>query len=380
MTSTGVDPGTLRPVGRDVYPPHSLATFQEALMPDVHLDSDEVDLVIGGQEVRLPCDVVLRSEPTGPEVTFRVSNAPLELGIRVLLGAAASYSLRFVKAAVQCEVFRQGGGAGSDQVLEFRPYRDPVIVGGDEKLCHMRFDLINFPRFNAAQGEDRLDIAGAEWCIDICPPRDSPDVEALRSPFYWVTHSCTVCRADGTAFSSDVVWELLSVLQDALSFAAGRWVGTAFATGVGTDGGVVWKCWGVGRLHPRLSEDGTWFDHYHGNSLDALLSGALNLARSKQRYETFHAAVYWYVRSGSSRGGVDGGLILLQACLERLGWQRFVIDRAVCPDGRFESLKGGHRLRCLLRDCSIPVTIPPKLAQLVREAAARGWDDGPRAV
>jgi hypothetical protein len=33
-----------------------------------------------------------------------------------------------------------------------------------------------------------------------------------------------------------------------------------------------------------------------------------------------------------------------------------------------------------LRECGIPVAIPPKLAELAREAATRGWEDGPRAV
>ena len=349
-------------------------------MPDVHLDSDDVDLVIGGEEVRAPCQVVLRPEPGGPEVTFRVSGVRLDLGLRVLLGSVSSFSLRFVKAIVQSEAFYHGGGAGADHVLEFRPCRDPVIVGRAEELAYVRFDLINFPNFNTGRAEDRLDVAGAEWRVEIRPPRDSPDVEALRSPFYWVTHSCTVRRADGSAFCSGVAWEVLSVLQDAVSFAAGRWVGMAFVTGFRSDGEVGWKCWGVGRLHPRLSEDGTWFDRHHGDSLPGVLCGALDLSRSSQRYKTFHAAVYWYVRSGADRGGVDGGLILLQACLERLGWQRFVVDGAACPDGRFESLNGGSRLRCLLRECGIPVAIPPKLAELAREAATRGWEDGPRAV
>lgn len=349
-------------------------------MPDVHLDWDDVDLVIGGEETRVPCEVVLRPEPRGPEVTFRVSGVRPDLGLRVLLGSAPSVSLRLVKAGVQCEAFRQGGGVGGDQVLEFRPCLDPVIVGRAEELAYVHFDVINFPNFNIGRSEDRLDVAGAEWYVEIRPPRDSPDVEALRSPLYWVTHFSTVRRADGSAFSSGVAWEVLSVLQDALSFAAGRWVGTAFVAGCRSDGEVVWKSWGVGRLHPRLSEDGTWFGRHHADSLAGVVLGALDLFRNAQQNETFHAAVYWYVRSGADRGGVDGGLILLQACLERLGWQRFVIDGAACPDGRFQSLNGGNRLRCLLRDCGIPIAIPPKLAELAREAATRGWEDGPRAV
>ena len=349
-------------------------------MPDIHLDWDDVDLVIDGEGVRVPCEVVLRPEPSGPEVTFRVSGLRLDLGVRALLGSVSSYSFHLVKADVECEAFLHGGGAGGDQVLEFRPSRDPVIAGKAEELAHVRFDLINFPNFNAGRTEDRLDIVGSEWCIEICPPRQSPDVEALQSPLYRVTHSCTARRADGSAISSGMACEVLGVLQDAFSFAAGRWVGMAFVAGFGSDGEAVWKCWGAGRLHPRLSEDGTWFDRHHGYSLAEVVCGVLDVSRSAQRYETFHAAVYWYVRSGADRGGVDGGLILLQACLERLGWQRFVADGPPCPGQRFESLKGGIRIRLLVEDCRIPTAIPAKLAALAGEAKTRCWEDGPRAV
>jgi hypothetical protein len=73
--------------------------------------------------------------------------------LRVLLGSVSSFSLRFVKAIVQSEAFYHGGGAGADHVLEFRPCRDPVIVGRAEELAYVRFDLINFPNFNPGRGE-----------------------------------------------------------------------------------------------------------------------------------------------------------------------------------------------------------------------------------
>ena len=114
-------------------------------MPDVHLDSDDVDFVIDGEEVRAPCEVVLRPEPAGPEVIFRVSGVRLDLGLRVLLNSRSSFPLHFVKANVQSEVFCHDGGAGADRVLEFRPSRDPVVAGQTEELAYVRFDLINFP-------------------------------------------------------------------------------------------------------------------------------------------------------------------------------------------------------------------------------------------
>ena len=54
-------------------------------MPDIHLDTDEVDLVIGGDAQRRPCDVVLRTNPH-PHLLFRVSGLELVARLRVGLG------------------------------------------------------------------------------------------------------------------------------------------------------------------------------------------------------------------------------------------------------------------------------------------------------
>jgi hypothetical protein len=75
---------------------------------------------------------------------------------------------------------------------------------------------------------------------------------------------------------------------------------------------------------------------------------------------------------------VDGGLVLLLSALERLSWQRFVIDGGV-PSGEFDQLKAGQRLRRLLEDCGIPVAVPAGLGALASEASRRGWD-GPWAI
>jgi len=351
-------------------------------MPDIHLDMDEVDLVIGGDAQRRPCEVVLRTEPH-PHLVLRVSGLDPFAGLRAACGPDTRFSLHVVNAGVDCETFFAGSG---DDVLEFSPFTEPIIVGSSGNLSCVRFDLVNFLSFmvlygtSASKERDRLDITAGGWCIEIRSPRQSPDVATFQSPLYSVTQSCTMRRSDGATFSSDAAQDVLGVLHEAFSFAAGRWVAPAFVEGLAGGGETVWKAWGTGRLRPDLSTEGTWFDLHNGGTLADVVSGLFDLRTSAERAEAFRTALYWYVRSGTDAAGVDGGLILLQAALERLSWQRFVIDRGMFSAKRFgDGFRAHERLRLLVADCRVPLGIPTGLTELTSEATRRGWD-GPAAV
>ena len=350
-------------------------------MPEIHLDTDEVELLIGGEALRQPCEIVLKTG-RGPRVSFMVSGLDVVTMIRAAYGNETRFALHLVKAGVRCDAFFAGSNGG---VVEFSPFMEPVLVGGSVDQASLRFDLINFPSFmvlygaSASKERDRLDVSAGGWCIEICPARQSSDVDAFQSAFYSVSHSCTMRRLDGAAFSSDEAQEVLNVLHDALSFAAGRWVTPAFVVGFGSEGEALWKWWGTSRLHPDLSSEGTWFDTHHADALAGVVSGLLDLRKSAERAAAFRAALYWYVRSGTGAAGVDGGLILLQAALERLSWQRIVIDGGSFTRENFDKLRTGDRLRLLLNDCGIPLGIPAGLAELTSEANGRNWD-GPWAL
>jgi len=355
--------------------------YEISSMPDIHLHSDEVDLVIGGEALRRSCEVVLRIDPR-PRLVLKVSGLGTVAAIRAAFGPDTRFSLRIVNAGADCQAFFAGGG---DEMAEFTPYTEPIIVGSSANLASVSFDIVNFPSFMVLYGalagteSNRVDITVAGWHIEIRSPRESPDVEAFQSPIYSVTQSCTLRRIDGATFRSEAALEVLNILHEALSFASGRWVATVFVGGIATGGDVAWKVWGTGKLRPDFSTEGTWFDFHHGDALADVVSGLFDLHRNAENAEAFRTALYWFVRSGTEAAGVDGGLILLQAALERLSWHRFVIDRRMFSAKKFGDLRAHERLRLLVEDCKIPEAVPTGLSKLLPEATKRGWD-GPAAV
>src|SRR5437588_12349453 len=104
-----------------------------------------------------------------------------------------------------------------------------------------------------------------------------------------------------------------------------------------------------------------------------------SVQRDAKRAENMHTAIYWYIRASGIAPGVDGGIILLQAALELLAWQHFILDRHAPAPKQFLKAPASDRLCLLLQACGIPTKIPTELTNLVNVAAQRGWHDGPKA-
>src|ERR1039458_8394356 len=328
----------------------------------VHLDTDEVDLVFKGETQRLPCVIVLETDPR-PRLSLKVTmTSPWMAWALPQLPP-----IHIVHADITCEAFITHING---ETIGLSPAREPIAVGRSQALTEVHFDLINFPSFCVLAGQsprlpdDQLDIEAEGWQIEIRPTRKSSDLEAFRATLCSVDHSCTIRKSDNATFSSGSAQNLLDVIHDAMSFAAGQWVAPVFVHGFESDKQITWKEWGTRPLHPNLGRIETWFDTHHANTLAEILPGALELRKDAERTETFHSALYWYLRSTSTAAGVDGGTILLQAALERLSWQLFVGDRKALSGEGFKRLHADDQLRILIEGCGIPTGIPPGLSDI----------------
>src|ERR1035437_1011344 len=344
----------------------------------VSLWADEVELIVDDQPQRLPCAIVLETDPR-PMLLFRISG----LDPWMVLRPQRQFSLHFVRADITCAAFI---ASSDDGVIAFTPNTEPIAVGTSQSLAHVEFDLINFPHFfgmatpTTRLPDDHLDITGAGWELQVRPRRQSPETAAFRSTLYAVTHSCTLSKHTRADFSSKDAQAFLVVLHDALSFAAGQWVGQVFVGGFDSREQMVWQQWGTGRLHPHLGHVDTWFDRHHGNTLGEILPGLLVVQHDPVRAKNIHSAIYWYIRASGIAPGVDGGIILLQAALELLSWQHFIIDGNAGPPKQTAKAPASDRIRLLLQSCGIPTAIPPGLTDLAAIATKSNWQDGPKTL
>ena len=266
------------------------------------------------------------------------------------------------------------------------PTREPISVHHtSEKLASVGFCVINFPQFfgkqfkiveangRGQQGVDYVQLNSEPWLIEITPAPNLSEVkgELETTGGYGITHTGTVKRADGDDFSVADVDELLYGLSLFLSFARGAYCGLTLVEGKSRDGHKVWERWGTDNVTAWFRPL-SWFDKHHSHVLADLFPHFWRQYQEQEREVRVAVSLYLDSNLGRSHGvGMDGGLILTQAALERMASEK---------DGK----KTGKRIaKALLKRGISPkaLCIPSESCPvLARLAAEHGWKDGPHAL
>ena len=300
--------------------------------------------------------------------------------------------------------FRWGGGnrgrfgwsnhrtiAGENaRVVEtvWQPARQPLLVhsGCETSPREIRCGVINFPRFSGRgdelrRGDDgsstrhgRVRAQAGVWSIELKECGNARDLfdELAASQGFAVTHEARIVRNDDKSIFAEEASLLLRAVDDFLSFARGSCCSLALVKAVDEGEEVVWEQWGCRRVDRWKRSDCSWLDLQHGHTLGEALPGFWAVySGCRERRRALSEALYWYVRSEAHQSGVDGGLILLQAALERLAHTFFRPKT-----GRNELTASW--LRDALTERRIPVGIPSGSDALGAYADGVGGKDGTR--
>ncbi len=270
--------------------------------------------------------------------------------------------------------------------MSLSPKREPIsIYHSDESLASVEFGVLNFPEFwgeqdkkiqsngNSYRRIGAMQLQADPWIVDITAAPNLSDVkkELAATGGYGITQTGTIKRTDGADFSVVDVERLLHGLSLFLSFARGAYCGLTLVKGKSRDGQVAWERWGADRVTGWFDPP-SWFDRHHGHLLVEVFPGFWR--RRQEREEELRTVITLYLDSnlGGSHGvGLDGGLILTQAALERLAHG----VRGKKPGKRIARALVANRIA--EKDLCIPSDLCPELARLATE---HGWKHGPHAL
>jgi len=260
-----------------------------------------------------------------------------------------------------------------------------AVLATRRRLQSVSFKVLNFPEFFGQQdailedgkgGGQRLgaaELSASPWHIElIAVPELKDAIRVMKAQGgYGITHTGQFTCTDGKAFSTKEAERLLEGLRLFLSFARGAFCSPVFQTGTGRDGKAIWRQWGSHVVAP-WGHMPSWFDTMNGHLLSEVFPGFWQRLNDPVWKETIRAALYWYLRSNAhgQGAGVDGGLILAQAALERLSYAQ--LGRQRRPASR--------QIREALDAMRIPTNIPRGCRKLRKLAETHGWQDGPRAL
>ena len=99
--------------------------------------------------------------------------------------------------------------------------------------------------------------------------------------------------------------------------------------------------------------------------------------------KTLCEVLYWYLNANSPPRGLEAGIILTQAAIERLSYEFTVKDRCLVSVDRFKKHRASDKFRLLFSSLKIPLDIPAEASEL--QNSAHGWKkekwlDAPHAL
>jgi hypothetical protein len=301
---------------------------------DVPLGSESATLHLEDEsfDAEVAATVVFRPQPRlRLDITVQPAIHPLKFAMARLQKRAAELQMR--GSTHRRRIYLSGFTAGSSCTFRAKLEQGPLITGEDAEGTMVLFHLMNFPSFLRQSSDgtfgNHVRLRSDEYEIEIeaVPSHDEVESGLKEEGGFAVTHFGRMVRQDGGPLGFLEADRELTKLQYYLSFARGLWTGLLALRGIGSDGRITWSEWGD-RLVSEWTGSLSWWDRQSAQVLESGYRGFSELWKEPYWREVISTATYWYLRSNSagSGAGVDGGLILTQAALERLAWAREVPD------------------------------------------------------
>ena len=259
----------------------------------------------------------------------------------------------------------------------------------NSSLTRCKFAVLNFPsiwgdldfhRYPDPSDSSRsfiyqhFQVHADAWLVDVIAVDSVMAIHhhLLRRGGSALTHTGTIVRTDGQAFSLDELQDFLSILHLFLSLARGSYCGLTYLSAHDVDRNRVWEQWGTYKVEPWQRELPSWMDPLARHELSSVFEGFWSLFEDPARGEAIPKILQWYLRSNeSSETGV--GVVLAYAALERLS---FLLKGARPRDGMTE----GDWMAKALQDYGIDVSLPVECVELTILGKSQSWSHGPHAL
>lgn len=298
----------------------------------------------------------------------------------------------------QIEGFRlsSGGDATAQQYnIKWCPKSEPVIGVGDDstQMTRVVFHIFNFVDLfgtrrsteqngTAINAIEHVDLDCDEWKIELKTLLSiREDIKKLKQEGgYRLTHIGDIKKPDQTTFTGRDADGCLHALRFFLSFAKGGWCEPICAVGFDSYGNRVWESWSSPR--DPWQNPLSWFDPHTGSQISTLFPGFMKRWANDDWREALHEVIYWYLNANFSSRGIDAGIILTQAAIERLSYEYSVKEKKLLTLKGFKDLWASDKFRLLFSSLGIPLDIPaasPTLQSLA-PSGQMNWIDAPHAL
>lgn len=359
----------------------------------IFLGKNTITIQIDGKTYNGNGEVRLNLLPSAEiHIYTEFQNIPISLALAINIGQKKISSFTFGTKKVP-GILLVVGGDENKQILQWRPKSEPLIGVGNATTSIQRLvfhlfnfkDIIGMRRTWGKNGPDKqaiehVDLSDNSWRVELRSLVKTRDhFEKLRAEGgYGLTHIGWLKRPDESFFSGEEAEEELQALRFFLSFAGGMWCNPICAVGFDNSNTRVWELWSSPKepWHSTIS----WFDPHHCEQIAGLFPGFMKHWEDQNWREAFHEVIYWYLNANNSSRGIDAGIILTQAAIERLSYEYAVLYRKLIEAKGFKDLRASDKFRLLFSSLDIPIDISTNTPLLGKLAKQFNWLDAPHAM
>ena len=308
----------------------------------------------------------------------KLQGIPTHLALACAIGQKKITSFVFKEKEIAGFLLNIGGDA-SKKTWNFPwcPRSEPIVGIGDEstKIENIIFHVFNFKDINL-----NVHIEAKDWLVELVALTETRErIRRLDAEGgYALTHIGSLKKKDESSFTGKQAEEMLGALRFFISFAKGTWCNPVCAVGFDGSNNRVWELWSSPK--EAWQSPMSWFDPYHCEQLATLFPGFMAKCNHKDWREALHEVIYWYLNSNHSSRGIDAGIILTQAAIERLSYEYVVKDRKLIEANGFKNLRASDKFRLLFSSLDIPIDIPTSLSEMTKFAGQFNWLDSPHAL
>ncbi|MCH8863084.1 MAG: hypothetical protein IID51_11305, partial [Proteobacteria bacterium] len=363
----------------------------------INLGRSNIQITCGARQIQCTGKARLLLQPrTHLVVTADLSSNP-EMAAQLITGDPVTLKYNKEAATVKVVVLSSTSSCSADQgarttvELQPNPQHLTICPNRRRRLQSVTFHVMNFPAFKCAGPDStnikytyrsgglrllgRVVLRNADWTIEIQElPQAKRLVAELRDKGgFAITHVGQITRSDRTSFAISKVEKALDELRLFLSFANGLWVPVILPVGFDKNGKRLFEEWALPRSTPWQFSRSS-FDRNHGEMLAELYPGFTALLLDPDMGEPLKAALYWYLMSNQGSSGIDSGLILSQAALERLA------TAYIKKMGLVTGSSAGDRICRAFQHSKIPITIPRASSAAYRARRRGVWKNIPEAI
>ncbi|MGA8221780.1 MAG: hypothetical protein WB780_09010 [Candidatus Acidiferrales bacterium] len=263
-----------------------------------------------------------------------------------------------------------------------------INCGENDGCACLRFHIPNLPLWSGGPvrthegggARKRFPLRHGEWdvIIDAIKFENREHQELNNSGGNGLTHVGTIVRRDGAPFSLTDCEPLLECISYFLSFCRGAWTRTILLSAEDRAGKVIGRRW-TSDIVDRYKSTISWVPSKEpaAAGIQSAFEGYADAWFSGLWGDALRIVTQWYVES--STGAAEKSIVLMQAALELFAWVRLVEEKKVLTvkDWKDKSNPFSSKLRSLLSQSSIPISIPPDLSGLSTYCSANQIPDGP---